>query len=305
LKYKQLKMENKIVAFGTVLNDVIERFYLAKDHSDGVSGIATGFCQLDLLTGGWQNSDLIVIAGYPRMGKTALMLSMAINMAKVQNISVGIFSLHHSNEVLVRKMMCNEGESEEQLLAKGQLLDEEWARFNTSQDKLYQTSISFYDPPSPTFDELADKAYFLVQTEKIEVLLIDYLQLIRINRSKYECNYQDEIGAITRSLKILARELNIPIISLWQLSTPFHEESRFYGSISMYDDLPELTICRQYADVVSILHRPEYFRITENEHGQLTLGKAQLIITKNHFALTGNVKLNYNATCSKFLEDKE
>lgn len=298
-------MENKIVAVGTVLNDVIERFYRAKDHSDGVSGIETGFRQLDLLTGGWQNSDLIVIAGYPRMGKTALMLSMALNMVRIRNIPVGIFSLQHSSEVFVQKMMCNEGEFDEATIIKGQLSDTEWNRFSECQDKMYQTSISFYDPPNPSFDELADKAHFLVQTEKIEVLLIDYLQLIRINCSKYKCNYQDKIGAITRSLKILARELNIPIISLWQLSTPSNEESRLYGSISMYDDLPELTICRQQADVVSILHRPEYFRITEDEYGLSTLGKAQMIIMKNHFALTGNVKLNYNVSCSRFSGDAE
>jgi replicative DNA helicase len=297
-------MAKNIVDIGTVLNEVVAKTYEAKDHPDGVSGVETGFRQLDKLTGGWQNSDLILLAGYHKMGTTDLMVSMALNMLE-NNVPLAIFSLQHSKEEIGRRLLCSRGNFAEKSLVRGELSDDEWKQLHDIQDPLYKAPLYLYDTPSPSFDQLEETLYDLVHKEQIEAVFIDCLQLIRINQPKYE-----EIGlenrAVTQSLKILARELNIPIVVLCALDLPDYEYSRFYGQAPAgLTDLPELADISGFADVICVLHRPEYFKIVEDETGNSTLGKAQLVVTKNHFALTGNVKLDYKASCSKFLQHAE
>ena len=215
---------------------------------------------------------------------------------------MAIFSLRFPNKLLVRRMLSNLGELSGEKILRGRLQEDEWQRFNDSETKLYKAPIYLYDAPNPTIAEISDKAHFLVKTENIKVLFIDYLQLIETNNGHNEKTEQ-EINQIVQSLRILARELDIPIIVLMRLNEPTNTQSLHYGARPELNDLPELYNIRQLVNVICILYIPENFHITQDEHGNSTIGKAELIVAQNYLE-TGIVHLQTHLSYSQFLNDE-
>jgi len=290
-----MKVKKNIVLLNSVLTEVIHKTYRAADSADGVSGIPTGFTGLDIITSGWQRSDLIILSGYSGMGLIPLMVSATLNLAVDSKIPLAIFSLQYSNEKLVEQMLMNCSEVKLKNIISGRLTEEEWMRLNKVEDLLSNAPIYLYDAPNISIDEISKKAHQLVLEEDIKLLYIDNFELIKAT---------DTISKLF-ALKVLARELDIPIVALWEFdSNNLNEHSLQYGKIPELDDFPELNKVDNAVDMICVLHRPEYFHITEDAEGNSTLGKAEIIVWKNKYIGQGIAKLNINLQYSKFSDAK-
>ncbi|MEA3496268.1 MAG: replicative DNA helicase [Bacteroidota bacterium] len=277
----------------------IEEIKNTRDERGGVTGVPSGYNDLDRITSGWQKSDLIIIASRPGMGKTSLALSMARNAAVDFDMPIAVFSLEMSSLQLVQRLISAEAELDAMKLRNGDLEEHEWQQLNTKINRLSDSKIFIDDTPGINVFELRAKCRRLHSQEGIKMVLIDYLQLMNAqtdNRRNF--NRENEISTISRALKGLAKELDIPVIALSQLSREV--EKRTSSKRPILSDLRESGSIEQDADQVMFIYRPEYYGLTENEDGDPTTGLAELIIAKNRHGSVSTVKLKFISTFARF-----
>ena len=267
---------------------------------EGLSGVSTGFEKLDKLTSGWQPSDLVIVAARPGMGKTALALSMARNISVQQKIPVAFFSLEMSSVQLITRLISSETGLSSDKLRTGKLADHEWQQLNIKVSDLESAPLYIDDSPSLTIFELRAKARRLASSHGIKLIIIDYLQLMNIGSSNKAGNREQEISTISRNLKALAKELDIPVIALSQLSRAV--ETRGGTKRPILSDLRESGAIEQDADIVSFLYRPEYYGITEWDDDMKTPseGQGEFIVAKHRNGALDSIKLKFIANLGKF-----
>src|SRR3954464_3570412 len=254
---------------------------------------------LDRLTSGWQKSDLVIIAARPAMGKTALVLSVARNAAVDFNKPVAVFSLEMSSLQLVTRLIASESELPGEKLKKGTLEDYEFQQLNDKIKRLAEAPLFIDDTPGLSVFELRAKARRLKEQHNIELLIVDYLQLMTAG-GEGKGNREQEIATISRSLKGLAKELEIPVIALSQLSRAV--ETRGGDKRPQLSDLRESGAIEQDADIVMFLYRPKYYKITVDEEGMPTQGMAEVIIAEHRNGSLENVKLKFIGKYTKFAD---
>ena len=295
----QRNLKKEVLPISSVLDEAIQRIQAAASR-EGASGIPTGFHSLDKITSGWQKSDLIIIAARPSMGKTAFVLSMAKNMAMNYNIPVGIFSLEMSNIQLANRLIMNICEIDGSKIKNGELEPYEWEKLDKNLKDLIDAPIYIDDTPSLSIFELRSKARRLVKEHHVQCIIIDYLQLMNASGMNFGSREQ-EVSTISRSLKGLAKELDIPIIALSQLNRSLEGRSGLEGKRPQLADLRESGAIEQDADVVCFIHRPEYYHITEDRDGNSLLGIAEIIIAKHRNGATDMIQLKFKSEFAKFL----
>tara|TARA_A100001015_G_scaffold136135_1_gene151033 strand:- start:1680 stop:3185 length:1506 start_codon:yes stop_codon:yes gene_type:complete len=267
---------------------------------EGLSGVSTGFEKLDRLTSGWQPSDLVIVAARPGMGKTALALSMARNVSVQKKIPVAFFSLEMSSVQLITRLISSETGLSSDKLRTGKLADHEWQQLNIKVSDLESAPLYIDDSAALTIFELRAKARRLASSHGIKLIIIDYLQLMNIGSSNKAGNREQEISTISRNLKALAKELNIPVIALSQLSRAV--ETRGGTKRPILSDLRESGAIEQDADIVSFLYRPEYYGITEWDDDMKTPseGQGEFIVAKHRNGALDSIKLKFVANLGKF-----
>ena len=259
-----------------------------------------GFIDLDTITSGWQPSDLVIVAGRPSMGKTAFVLSLIRNASIDHNLPMGIFSLEMSSLQLVNRLISSEAELDSDKIRKGNLKDYEWQQLLHKTDLLQKAPIFIDDTPALSILELRAKARRLKSQHDIQCIIVDYLQLMTSEYGKTSGNREQEIASISRSLKAVAKELNIPVIALSQLSRAV--ETRGGDKRPVLSDLRESGSIEQDADMVMFIYRAEKYDITEDEDGETTIGVAELLLRKNRNGPTGKVKLKFVERFAKFVD---
>ncbi|MBS1638211.1 MAG: replicative DNA helicase [Bacteroidetes bacterium] len=283
-----------------LITKAIEEIEAAAQQTDGLIGVPSGFTALDRITGGWQKSDLLILAARPGMGKTAFVVSMAKNAAVEFNKAVAIFSLEMSSIQLVKRLISSETEITQDKILKGNLDNHEFVQLNERIKKLSVAPLFIDDTPALSIFELRAKARRLKENENIELIIIDYLQLMSGGPDS-KGNREQEISNISRGLKSLAKELNIPIIALSQLSRQV--ENRPGGSKRpQLSDLRESGAIEQDADMVMFIYRPEYYGLEVDENNEPTKGRAEVIIAKNRHGSLETVKLRFVGQYAKFAD---
>lgn len=276
----------------TSINEIEE----AMKTKGGITGVPTGFTNLDKITSGWQKSDMIVVAARPAMGKTAFMLSAARNAAVIFNKPVAIFSLEMSSTQLFKRLISAESSVSSQGMRSGNLSLSDLNQIHSRIHALASAPIYIDDTPSISITQLKAKSIKMKKLHGIEMIIIDYLQLM--SGSEFGGNREQEISSISRSIKTLAKELNIPIIALSQLSRSV--ETRGGDKKPMLSDLRESGAIEQDADVVCFLYRPEYYGFLQNDNGESTIGTAEIIIAKHRNGSLDTARLKYVAQFTRF-----
>lgn len=280
-----------------VIKEATDEIEAAAKNTDGVSGVPTGFHDLDRLTSGWQKSDMIVLAARPGMGKTAFVLSMARNTAIQFGKGVAIFSLEMSNVQLAKRMMAMETGISSEKLRKGFTGEDDWKKFHDNIGSLTNAPIYVDDTPALSIFELRAKCRRLKMSDPpIELVIIDYLQLMTAGTKGG--NREQEISTISRSIKEIAKEINVPIIALSQLSRSV--ETRGGDKRPMLSDLRESGAIEQDADMVCFIYRPEYYEMYQDEAGNSTEGIAEIIVAKHRNGSLDNVKLRFVKELTRF-----
>ena len=282
-----------------LLKEAYKILKAASANTGGMTGVPSGYNGLDNITSGWQASDLIIIAGRPAMGKTSFALSIAKNVAVDYQQPIAFFSLEMNGVQLVNRLISNVCEVAGSKLLSGQLTDDEWQRFDGNINKLSSAPIFIDDTPGLSVFELRTKARRLVREHEIKLLMIDYLQLMNANGMRFNSR-QEEVSTISRSLKGLAKELNIPIIALSQLNRTVENREGEEGKRPQLSDLRESGAIEQDADMVLFVHRPEYYRIYQDQQGRDLRGLAQIIIAKHRKGATGDVYLRFRGEYTRF-----
>ncbi len=269
-------------------------------NKEGLSGIPSGFNDLDKLTSGWQPSDLIIVAARPGMGKTALTLSMARNIAVGQGVPVAFFSLEMSSVQLITRLISSETSLSSEKLRTGQLEQHEWELLNVKVKSLEKAPLFIDDTPSLSIFDLRAKARRLSSQHGIKLIVIDYLQLMTGGSSNKNGNREQEISTISRNLKALAKELDVPVIALSQLSRAV--ETRGGSKRPLLSDLRESGAIEQDADIVSFIFRPEYYGIEEwdDDDATPTEGQAEFIVAKHRNGGLDNIRLKFVGHLGKF-----
>jgi replicative DNA helicase len=291
-------VQREVQQIDPILTTAIDRIGAAATRGEGLSGLATGFADLDEITSGWQDSDLIIIAARPAMGKTAFVLSMAKRMVSDYGVPVALFSLEMSDVQLVNRLIINACEVPGEKIKNGRLSMEEWRRLLTGTGGLYGAPLYVDDTPALSVFELRSKARRLVREHGIKMIIIDYLQLMTASGAKFGSREQ-EVSSISRSLKGLAKELNIPVIALSQLNRAV-EARQGDGKRPQLSDLRESGAIEQDADMVCFIHRPEYYKIYEDESGNDLRGVAELIIAKHRNGAVGDVRMRFRSELARF-----
>ncbi len=281
----------------SLLSQAITQIEQARNNKDGISGVPTGFTDLDRVTAGWQPSDLIIVAARPAMGKTAFVLSMARNMAVDFKMPVAIFSLEMSSIQLVNRLISSETGIQSDKLRKGTLAEHEFAQLHARINQLSVAPLFIDDTPALSIFELRAKCRRLVSQHGVRIIIIDYLQLMTAGNSDGG-NRVQEISSISRSLKIIAKELQVPIIALSQLSRAV--ETRGGDKKPVLSDLRESGSIEQDADMVTFLYRPEYYGIQYDEDQNSTAGVGEVIIAKHRNGSLETVKLRFIGELTKF-----
>lgn len=266
----------------------IETLYANKGH---VTGVPTYFHELDRMTSGWQPSDLIIIAARPSMGKTALVLNMAQNAAVRSNATVALFSLEMSKHQLVQRMLCSEAMVDQQRVRTGELLDSDWLKLTQAVGPLSDAPIYIDDTVGISLPELRSKARRLKMEHGLDLIIIDYLQLMAVGK-KVESR-QQEVAQISRGLKGIARELQVPVLALSQLNRGVEQRQ---DKRPIMSDLLESGAIEADADVVSFIYRDEYYHAESDKKGI-----AEIIIAKHRNGPVGTVELGYLKEFTKFV----
>lgn len=284
-----------------LMPQALEEIEARKNHKEGLTGIPSGFTALDRVTSGWQKSDLVIIAARPGMGKTAFVVSALRNAAVDHEKPVAIFSLEMSSIQLVNRLISGEAELESEKIKKGNLAGHEWAQLTDKTARLAKAPIFIDDTPALSILELRAKCRRLKQQHDIQLVVVDYLQLMSGDSSKSGGgggNREQEIAAISRALKNIAKELSVPVIALSQLSRAV--ETRGGDKRPQLSDLRESGSIEQDADMVMFLYRPEYYGITQDENGMPTQGVGEVIIAKHRNGSLDNVQLKFVGKYTKF-----
>lgn len=291
LQLSENKNRGDFSPVGAVVEETLDKITKLYENKAGLTGLPTGFRDLDRMTSGLQPSDLILVAARPSMGKTAFTLNIAQNVGVRQHKTVAFFSLEMSQEQLVQRILCQISHIDSQKLRTGQLnSDEEWTRLTDACDKLYQAPIYIDDTPGISVAEMRSKARRLKSEHGLDLIVVDYLQLMQGRNAE---SRQQEISEISRSLKALARELKVPLIALSQLSRSV--ESR-QDKRPMLSDLRESGALEQDADIVSFLYREDYYdKETENQH------ITEVILAKHRNGPVGSIKLYFKGEYTLFL----
>ncbi len=273
----------------------------AQQRDDGLSGVPSGYTAIDRMTLGWQAADMIIVAARPSMGKTAFVLSMARNMVVEHKIPTAFFSLEMPSVQLVKRLMMSESGIESDKIRGGKKLEGyEWTQLETSIRELTEAPLYIDDTPALSIFEFRSKARRLALAHGIKVIIIDYLQLMTGPPETQKGLREQEVSAISRSLKAVAKELNVPIIALSQLNRSV--ETRGGNKRPQLSDLRESGAIEQDADLVLFIHRPEYYGITEDEEGASLRGIAEIIIAKHRNGSVGDVQLAFKGSQAKFTD---
>ncbi len=285
---------------GPLINEAIKQIQAAGKQEDGLSGVPSGFTSLDRITSGWQKSDLIIIAARPSMGKTAFVLSIARNVAVDHNRGVAVFSLEMSSIQLVNRLISAESELPSQKIRNGRLEPYEWVQLDDKIKSLTKAPLFIDDTPAISIFELRAKCRRLLkQHDNLQLIIIDYLQLMTAG-GDLKGNREQEVSIISRSLKALAKELDVPIIALSQLNRSV--ETRGGTKRPQLSDLRESGAIEQDADLVCMIHRPEYYGFETDENGQSVKGIAEIIIAKHRNGAVGDVQLKFQKEIAKFTD---
>lgn len=286
----------------SLVTEAIQEIAAGRKHEGHLKGVGSGFTELDRITSGWQKSDLVILASRPGMGKTAFALTMARNAAVNFKKPVAVFSLEMSAVQLVTRLIASETGIPAEKLKRGTLDEIEWQHLNAKISTLVDAPLYIDDTPALTIFELRAKSRRLKAQHHIEMIILDYLQLMQ-GGAEHRGNREQEISAISRSLKALSKELDVPIIALSQLSREV--EKRGGTKKPILSDLRESGSIEQDADMVLFIYRPEYYKIDVDEKGESTAGVAEISIAKNRSGATKDIKLRFIAKYAKFndLED--
>lgn len=293
-------IKKEVSRIDAVLRESIQMIENASKNPEGLTGVPSGFTELDRMTNGWQPSDLLIIAARPAMGKTAFVLSMARNTAVDHKRPVALFSLEMASVQLVNRLVSSESEIPSEKLKKGNLEDWEWQQLEHKIKNLAEAPIFIDDTPALSVFEFRAKLRRLVMQHKIELVIIDYLQLMTAG---VQASREQEVSTISRSLKAIAKELNVPIIALSQLNRSV--EMRAGDKRPQLSDLRESGAIEQDADMVMFIHRPEYFGITEDEMGHSLVGMAEIIVAKHRSGSVGDVRLRFKKELTRFCDPEE
>jgi replicative DNA helicase len=296
-RISEKRLKKSFTSMHKAVHDTLEMLESIHGKHGGVTGVPTGFRDLDTLTGGWQNSDLVIIAGRPSSGKTAFALSLSRNAAlhSEKPTGVGIFSLEMSMQQLVMRLLCAEAKVDAHLVRTGRLPDDDWKRLSIGAGRLTNTQVYIDDTASLGILELRAKARRLKAERNIGLIVVDYLQLMQ--GPKNAENREKEISAISRSLKALAKELNIPVIALSQLSRAVESRTDKRPILS---DLRESGAIEQDADVVAFVHRSEMYEDPNSEEYRDVSGTAEIIVGKQRNGPTGDIKLAFVRKYARF-----
>ena len=273
----QRNMKKDYTAIDPVISQAVKTIQNAAKNTDGLTGVSTGYYKLDDITSGWQASDLVIIAGRPAMGKTSFALSMAKNIAADLRVPMAFFSLEMSNVQLVNRLISNVCEIQGSKILNGQLQRDEWDRLDKRINNLMGAPLFIDDTPGLSVFELRTKARRLVREHGVKLIMIDY-----------------------RSLKGLAKELDIPILALSQLNRGVESREGLEGKRPQLSDLRESGAIEQDADMVIFVHRPEYYHIYQDDNGRDLHGMAQIIIAKHRKGATGDVLLTFRGEFTRF-----
>lgn len=305
-----LNVKREVRQINPFIEEVVQAIQEANKRKEGISGVPSGFPEVDKVTFGWQKSDLIIIAARPAMGKTAFALSMIKNIAidgvkgdngEIVRVPCCLFSLEMSSRQLVNRLVVNVSQISGNSIRSGQLTDQEWTRLDMAVKKMTDAPIYLDDTPSLSILELRTKAMRLVSEHHIRLIVIDYLQLMNAQGMNF-FSREGEVSLISRSLKGLAKELNIPIIALSQVNR--NNEKRdaanaIEGRKPQLSDLRESGAIEQDADIVAFIHRPEYYKIYE-DNGKDLRGIAQLLIAKHRNGSTEDIDLRFRKEFAQF-----
>ena len=284
------RLKGDLKPIRTVLGEYVDRISALSGKDDSMVGVPTGFIDLDRVLGGLQPSDLLIIAGRPGQGKTSFMLSIAKNAAQLSRKHIAIFSMEMSNEQLVQRLLSQETTIDSQRLRLGKLKDEEWPLFGEAIEVLGNTRIFLDDTPAITPTQMRAKCRRLHMEHKLHLIIVDYLQLM--SSDSRDSNRVQEVSYISRNLKVLARELNVPVLAAAQLSRAIEQRA---GKIPQLSDLRESGSLEQDADIVMFIHRPEEY---EEETGDT--GVVEIRVAKHRNGPTGNIKLIFRSDLARF-----
>ena len=286
----------------SLIKDAVKNIETAKTKPGQFSGLPSGFTELDRITSGWQPSDLIIMAARPGMGKTAFVLTIARNIVVEHHAAVAVFSLEMSSVQLVTRLISAEAQLPGDKLRRGDLKDYEWEQLNSKINNLIDAPLFIDDTPSLSIFELRAKCRRLKAQHDIKLVIIDYIQLMSAGMDRSGGNREQEISAISRALKSLAKELNIPVIALSQLNRSVEQRPNKKPLLS---DLRESGAIEQDADMVLFIYRPEYYNQTTNEAGDSTIGQAEISIAKHRNGALAEVKLQFISKYAKFVDYEE
>jgi replicative DNA helicase len=289
-------IRKEIMPIHDLVNATIDEIEQAQKNTEGVSGIPSGFPSLDAVTLGWQKADLVIIAARPSMGKTALVLNMARNMAVDHQVPVAFFSLEMSAESLMKRLMVSEtGISSTKIRGGQKMTEEDWKNLNDRISAISNSPLWVDDTGALSLYEFRSKARRLVRNQGVKIIMLDYLQLMTVP-SNAQGTREQEVSTISRSLKAIAKELNVPIIALSQLSRK--SETRGGSMRPQLSDLRESGAIEQDADLVIFIHRPEYYGLQDAVHGE-----AQIIIAKHRNGAVKDIKMQFIDSEVKFVDN--
>jgi replicative DNA helicase len=291
-------IKREVAPINVVIKEAIREIEEAGKREDALVGTPSGFTKLDRLTSGWQKAELVIIAARPSMGKTAFALSMARNMAVDHGKRVAIFSCEMSSIQLVNRLIISETDIPGDKIKNGRLNEEEWKQLDTRIKKLVQAPIFIDDTPAISIFELRAKCRRLMAQHKLDIVIVDYLQLM--SGPENSGSREQEVSTISRSLKSIAKELNIPILALSQLNRSV--EMRGGTKRPLLSDLRESGAIEQDADMVVFIHRQDKFGIPTFEDGSSTKGIAEIILAKNRNGPVDDVKLRFREEKAQFVD---
>jgi len=292
-------IKTETAKLNVLIKEAISQMEEASKREDHLSGVPSGFTRLDRITSGWQKSDLIIIAARPSMGKTAFVLTMARNIAVEHKRPVAFFSLEMSSIQLVNRMIVSETELPSNRIRNGRLEEYQWKQLDVQIKNLVDAPVFIDDTPAISIFELRAKCRRLKVQHDIQLIVVDYLQLMT-GSSDTRGSREQEVSMISRALKSIAKELNTPVIALSQLNRSV--ELRTGNKRPQLSDLRESGAIEQDADLVIFIHRPDKYGLDEDTEGNSLIGIAEIIVAKHRNGPVGQVQLKFKDEFAKFVE---
>ena len=299
-KVSEGNVKRSVQSAADILRKSLAQIEEASKTAGEYNGVRSGFTDIDSVTLGWQPSDLIIIAARPSMGKTAFVLTMARNMCVELKTPVAFFSLEMSSVQLMNRLIVAETQLNSKDLRTGNLTPAQWTHLESQTVELGRSPLYIDDTPALSVYEFRSKARRLKTQHDIQLIIIDYLQLMTASTPETRGNREQEVSLISRTLKAIAKELNVPIIALSQLSR--NVENRGGSKRPQLSDLRESGAIEQDADVVAFIHRPEYYGLTTDENNMPTAGMAEIIIAKHRNGEVTDVPLRFIKEQAKFAD---